>query len=64
MSVQKVKIAARLRPRLVGELDDNSVQVIRASDKSGASYGNSSSEGMSFIAVANPRDPSQIFKFP
>ncbi|GLB45200.1 putative TRAFAC class myosin-kinesin ATPase superfamily, kinesin family protein [Lyophyllum shimeji] len=55
MATHKIKIAARLRPRLNGELDDESVKVIRASDENG---------GSSVISVTNPRDPSQVFKFP
>ncbi|KAF5310938.1 hypothetical protein D9619_008254 [Psilocybe cf. subviscida] len=54
-----VKIAARLRPRLDGELDDDSVKIVHSSNNTGGS-----SSGSSFISVANPRDPSQIFKFP
>jgi len=62
MSAHRVKIAARLRPRLSGELDDDSVKVHHASDGSGGSF-SSGSGGGSFIAVANPRDLSQVFKF-
>lgn len=53
--VHKVKIAARLRPRINGEIDDGSVQVVHNS-------GEASGAG-SFISVANPRDPTQVFKF-
>jgi kinesin family member 22 len=66
----KVKIAARLRPRLpgmrpalptlplaltksIGEVDDGGLQVIHANDGTG-----------SHISVPNPRDVSQVFKFP
>ena len=52
-STQKVRIAARLRPRIEGEIDDESVQVIRSEDG-----------GMSYMTVPNPRDPTQVFKFP
>ncbi|KDR80423.1 hypothetical protein GALMADRAFT_242858, partial [Galerina marginata CBS 339.88] len=61
-TIHKVKIAARLRPKIEGELDDDSVKVIHPSNNSGGS--SSSTSGGSFISVANPRDPSQIFKFP
>ncbi|KAF5375666.1 hypothetical protein D9615_009354 [Tricholomella constricta] len=61
MATAKIKIAARLRPRLSGELDDESVKVILASDETG---GSSSSGSGSVISVTNPRDPSQVFKFP
>ncbi|THH14574.1 hypothetical protein EW146_g5770 [Bondarzewia mesenterica] len=49
----KIKIAARLRPRIKGELDDNGVRVVHAEDGSSSS-----------ICVTNPRDLSQVFKFP
>ena len=62
MSCHKVKIAARLRPRINGELDDESVKVYHASDDSSSSEGGGS--GGSYITVANPRDLSQVFKFP
>ncbi|KAF8634231.1 hypothetical protein AX15_000994 [Amanita polypyramis BW_CC] len=52
-SAHKVRIAARLRPRIEGEIDDESVQVHRSEDG-----------GMSCITVPNPRDPTQVFKFP
>ena len=61
-SAHKVKIAARLRPRLNGELDDESVKVYLGSEDTGES---SSAMGSGrFISVTNPRDPSQVFKFP
>ncbi|KDQ53292.1 hypothetical protein JAAARDRAFT_137340 [Jaapia argillacea MUCL 33604] len=47
----KVKIAARLRPRLAGELEDDSIHIIKET-------------GGSAICVTNPRDSSQVFKFP
>uniref|UniRef100_A0A8H8CJ53 Kinesin-like protein n=1 Tax=Psilocybe cubensis TaxID=181762 RepID=A0A8H8CJ53_PSICU len=62
MASHKVKIAARLRPRLDGELDDDSIKVVHQSNNTGGS--SSSSGGSSFISVANPRDPTQVFKFP
>ncbi|PFH48968.1 hypothetical protein AMATHDRAFT_5329 [Amanita thiersii Skay4041] len=55
MASHKVRIAARLRPRIQGEVDDESVQVHRASDDG---------TDQSFITVVNPRDTTQIFKFP
>ncbi|KAG5641661.1 hypothetical protein DXG03_004527 [Asterophora parasitica] len=62
MATAKIKIAARLRPRLHGELDDESVKVILTDDLTG---GSSSGGGTgSVISVTNPRDPSQVFKFP
>ncbi|PPQ74075.1 hypothetical protein CVT24_012945 [Panaeolus cyanescens] len=60
-ATHKVKIAARLRPKIQGEIDDDSIKVVHASDNSG---GSTSSSGGSFISVPNPRDPTQIFKFP
>jgi len=62
-TLQKIKIAARLRPLIQGEIDDGSVKVIHPSDNTkGSSHSTSSSQ--SFISVANPRDPNQVFKFP
>ncbi|TFK68341.1 kinesin-domain-containing protein [Pluteus cervinus] len=52
----KVKIAARLRPRLEWEQDDGSVQINHPSEGTSAST--------SYLAVTNPRDTSQVFKFP
>ncbi|KAI0697020.1 P-loop containing nucleoside triphosphate hydrolase protein [Cytidiella melzeri] len=48
----RVKIAARLRPPIAGEVNDDGVQVQPADN------------GVSNICVPNPRDGSQIFKFP
>lgn len=48
----KIKIAARLRPPIPGELVDDGVQVEHRDD------------GTSCISVPNPRDLTQIFKFP
>ncbi|KAF8191774.1 hypothetical protein BJ912DRAFT_963547 [Pholiota molesta] len=62
MASAKVKIAARLRPRLDGELDDDSVQIVHFSNDTGGT--SRSSSGGSFITVANPRDPREIYKFP
>lgn len=47
-----VKIAARLRPKLPGEVDDDGLQIVRSED------------GGAQISVPNPRDVSQVFKFP
>ncbi|KAH8106540.1 kinesin-domain-containing protein [Phellopilus nigrolimitatus] len=47
----KIRIAARLRPQIAGEINDGAVAVQR--DDSG-----------SFINVMHPRDHSQRFKFP
>lgn len=72
-SMHKVRIAARLRPRINGEIDDESVKVCRAAELDGntSNNGEASSSSLaataatgSFISVTNPRDPSQIFKFP
>ncbi|KAF7360127.1 Kinesin-like protein [Mycena venus] len=88
----KVKIAARLRPRLPGEPpDDGGVRVCHAENSScstgansslpphdanansstgagpntsGSSTGSGASGSFTGIAVANPRDASQIFRFP
>ena len=60
---QKIKIAARLRPLIQGEIDDDSVKVIHPSDNTTGSS-SSTLSGTSFISVANPRDPTQVFKFP
>ncbi|KAF9236661.1 P-loop containing nucleoside triphosphate hydrolase protein [Melanogaster broomeanus] len=52
MASHKIKIAARLRPRLQGELDDEGIQITHIPG------------GPSCISVANPRDLSQVFNFP
>ena len=62
MSTQKIKIISRLRPRIQGELDDNSVKIVHALDDTGDS--SASTKGGSFVTVPNPRDTTQIFKFP
>ncbi|KAI0067006.1 kinesin-domain-containing protein [Artomyces pyxidatus] len=51
-SAHKVRIAARLRPPIAGELNDDGVRIVPSDD------------GLSAICVTNPRDPSQVFKFP
>ena len=51
-SVQSVKIVARLRPPIPGELSDDGIRIITGDD------------GLSAICVNNPRDHSQVFKFP
>ncbi|KAG9313403.1 P-loop containing nucleoside triphosphate hydrolase protein [Chiua virens] len=52
MASHKIKIAARLRPRLENELDDEGIQITHTPD------------GPSYISVPNPRDLSQVFNFP
>ncbi|KAI9569943.1 P-loop containing nucleoside triphosphate hydrolase protein [Boletus coccyginus] len=52
MASHKIKIAARLRPRLQNELDDEGIQIIHTPG------------GPSYINVPNPRDLSQVFNFP
>ncbi|KIJ61547.1 hypothetical protein HYDPIDRAFT_96250 [Hydnomerulius pinastri MD-312] len=52
MASHKIKIAARLRPRLENELDDEGITIAR------------SPGGPSCISVPNPRDTSQVFNFP
>lgn len=47
-----VKIVARLRPPIPGELSDNGIRIITTDD------------GLPSICVNNPRDHSQVFKFP
>ncbi|KAH7919038.1 kinesin-domain-containing protein [Leucogyrophana mollusca] len=49
----KIKIAARLRPRIHDEIDDDGVSITHSNDGR-----------PSQISVANPRDPTQIFNFP
>lgn len=51
-SLQRVKIVARLRPSIPGELSDDGIKIITSDD------------GLSAIIVNNPRDQSQVFKFP
>jgi len=53
MSTYKIAISARLRPRLPSEQVDDSIHVFQ-DDNAGGSY----------VVVTNPRDPSQVFKFP
>ena len=50
----KIKIAARLRPRLDHEIDDQGIQITHDED----------GEGPSWIRVPNPRDVTQVFRFP
>lgn len=52
MASHKIKIAARVRPRLEHEIDDEGIQVTHTSG------------APSCISVPNPRDVSQIFNFP
>ncbi|KAF8623194.1 hypothetical protein AX17_007517 [Amanita inopinata Kibby_2008] len=53
-SAHKVRIAARLRPKIQGEVNDDLVQVHRSEDGTSTSC----------ITVVNPRDTTQVFKFP
>src|SRR5258708_39018632 len=62
MVTQRIKIISRLRPRIKGELDDNSVKIVHELDDSGESF--ATTKGGSFVTVPNPRDAIQIFKFP
>ncbi|EIM88681.1 kinesin-domain-containing protein [Stereum hirsutum FP-91666 SS1] len=55
-NAHKVKIAARLRPRLKGELQDEGVWIERSDDTSAGAA--------SSICVTNPRDAHQVFRFP
>ena len=64
MSTHRVKIAARLRPRINGEADDASVKVYNTPSTSLSDPSSSGSSNTSFISVTNPRDLSQVFKFP
>lgn len=81
MATAKVKIIARLRPKLPGEQSDDAVRVCHSEQTSalveasnntlgGANVSGSSNRsgagGGSFtgISVPNPRDVSQIFRFP
>jgi len=57
MASHRIKIAARLRPPLPGEITDHDIVVHHSSDESIDSVDGS------YISVANPRDASQIFKF-
>ncbi|KAK0439369.1 kinesin-like protein [Armillaria borealis] len=59
---QKIRIAARLRPRLNGEVDDDAIKVCHSLDDTSAS--NNSAATQSFITVPNPANAAQIFKFP
>lgn len=51
-TTHRIKIAARVRPRLEHEIDDEGIQVSHTSGS------------LSCISVPNPRDLSQIFNFP
>ncbi|TDL18799.1 kinesin-domain-containing protein [Rickenella mellea] len=50
MTSQKIRIAARLRPRIAGEQEDDAVDV-------------RDEDGSSCVTVAHPRDSGQRFKF-
>ncbi|KAK7027324.1 hypothetical protein VNI00_015287 [Paramarasmius palmivorus] len=58
-STRRIRIAARLRPRIDGEVDDGAIQVCHASDNT-----TGSSSSTSYISAPNPRDLSEVFKFP
>ncbi|KAH9006410.1 P-loop containing nucleoside triphosphate hydrolase protein [Lactarius hatsudake] len=53
-NVQTVKIVARLRPPIPGELSDQGIQIVTTDDET----------DFPAICVNNPRDQSQVFKFP
>lgn len=65
-ATQKVKIAARLRPRLDGELVDDSIEVFNPANPPAVAgpSARTTPTSASFISVANPRDPTQVFNFP
>ncbi|KAK1230587.1 hypothetical protein PQX77_006324 [Marasmius sp. AFHP31] len=54
----KVRIIARLRPRIEGEVDDGAIQVCHPTDNS------NTTTNTSYISVPNPRDPTELFKYP
>ncbi|KAK1235291.1 hypothetical protein PQX77_001495 [Marasmius sp. AFHP31] len=54
----KVRIIARLRPRIEGEVDDGAIQVCHPTDNS------NNTTNTSYISVPNPRDPTELFKYP
>ncbi|KAF5356926.1 hypothetical protein D9756_006391 [Leucocoprinus leucothites] len=58
MASHRIKIAARLRPSLPGEITDDDIAVHHPSNDS------TDSTVGSYISVVNPRDITQIFKFP
>ena len=53
-NVQSVKIVARLRPPIPGELSDQGIRIVTTDGD----------DDLPAICVNNPRDPSQVFKFP
>ncbi|KAH8996709.1 P-loop containing nucleoside triphosphate hydrolase protein [Lactarius akahatsu] len=53
-NVQTVKIVARLRPPIPGELSDQGIRIVTTDDEN----------DFPAICVNNPRDQSQVFKFP
>ncbi|KAH9042670.1 P-loop containing nucleoside triphosphate hydrolase protein [Lactarius pseudohatsudake] len=53
-NVQTVKIVARLRPPIPGELSDQGIRIVTTDGES----------DFPAICVNNPRDQSQVFKFP
>ncbi|KAJ8075841.1 hypothetical protein PM082_021473 [Marasmius tenuissimus] len=62
-NAHKVRIIARLRPRIEGEVDDGAIQVCHPTDNSSSST-SFSTPGTSYISVPNPRDPTELFKYP
>ncbi|KAL0068316.1 hypothetical protein AAF712_004703 [Marasmius tenuissimus] len=62
-NAHKVRIIARLRPRIEGEVDDGAIQVCHPADNSSSST-SFSTPGTSYISVPNPRDPTELFKYP
>ncbi|KAL0579719.1 hypothetical protein V5O48_002283 [Marasmius crinis-equi] len=66
-NAHKVRIIARLRPRIDGEVDDGAIQVCHPTDNTAASsnsFSSTSAAGTSYISVPNPRDPTEVFKYP
>ncbi|KAG7085767.1 hypothetical protein E1B28_003308 [Marasmius oreades] len=63
-NAHKVRIVARLRPRIDGEVDDGAIQVCHPSDNTSSSFSSASGAGASYISVPNPRDPTELFKYP
>ncbi|KAI3614956.1 microtubule motor [Moniliophthora roreri] len=64
-STRRIRIATRLRPRIDGEIDDGAIQVCHASDNTAASSSSASSTtSLSYISAPNPRDLTEVFKFP
>ncbi|KAF7305126.1 Kinesin-like protein [Mycena kentingensis (nom. inval.)] len=63
----KIKVVARLRPKLPNEPADDGIRVCHADDPADTSANASTGSNngpFTGVAVNNPRDPSQIFRFP